>query len=198
MAEADMNKCKVTRISSAATKSCHKKSVVVDMDLINAKANDARQSDRKRDIHIFHTGDRDPLQRMLNAIQPGSYITPHRHHNPPKSESIVLLQGVLGYASFDDDGTVQEGDFILLDAKRGMYGLDIRPCVWHTIFALDLDTVVFEVKPGPYDSLSDKRFAPWAPPEGSPEAVKYLMELEDRFRSVWELPPRSWGGVAGQ
>ncbi|MHC4166617.1 MAG: WbuC family cupin fold metalloprotein [Planctomycetota bacterium] len=190
-----MSKSKVIRISSVATRSCHDKSVVVDTDLINAKARDARESDRKRDIHVFHSGDQDPLQRMLNAIQPGSYITPHRHNNPPKSESIVLLQGMLGYASFDDDGAPQEADSILLDAKKGMYGLDVRPRVWHTIFALAPDTVVFEVKPGPYDPPPDKGFAPWAPPENSPAAARYLMELEDRFRSFWKLPPRSWGGV---
>ena len=193
-----MNKCKVTRISSAATKSCHKKSVVVDSNLINAKANDARQSDRKRDIHIFHTGDKDPLQRMLNAIQPGSYITPHRHHLPPKSESIVVLQGVLAYVSFDDDGTPLESDFTLLDPRRGFYGVDIRPSIWHTIFALGPDTVVFEAKSGPYNPSGDDGFAPWAPPEDSPAAAKYLMELEDRFRTLWEFPPRSWGSVAGQ
>ena len=191
-----MNQSKIIRISCMATKSCHNKTAEIDTALINAKARDARQSARKRDIHNFHSGDQGPLQRMLNAIQLGSYITPHRHNIPPKSESILLLQGMLGYASFDDDGTPQEADFILLDTKPGVYGLDIRPGVWHTILALDLDTVVFEVKPGPYDPSIDKGFAPWAPPEGSPAATKYLMELEDRFRSVWKLPSRRWQGIS--
>jgi cupin fold WbuC family metalloprotein len=133
---------------------------------------------------------------MLNAIQPGSYITPHRHHDPPKSESIIVLQGVLACVSFENDGTSLESNFTLLDSRRGIYGVDIRPSVWHTIFALEPDTVVFEAKSGPYGLCSDKGFAPWAPPEGSPDAVRYLVELEDRFRSVWKLPPRSWGDVA--
>jgi len=186
-----MNKRRVTRISSAATKSCHQRSVVIDTDLLSDKADDARQSSRKRDIHIFHTGDQDPLQRMLNAIHPGSYITPHRHHMPPKSESIVVLEGVLAYVSFDDDGTALESEFALLDPARGLYGMDIRPTVWHTIFALEPDTVIFEVKSGPYHPFGDDGFAAWAPPEGSPEAAQYLMELENRFRLLWKLPPRS-------
>jgi cupin fold WbuC family metalloprotein len=196
MTEEQMNKCEITRISSAATKSCHKDSVVIDADLISAKAHDARQSDRKRDIHIFHSGDQDPLQRMLNAVQPGSYITPHRHYSPPKSESIVVLRGVLACVSFDDDGSPLEADFALLDPRRGIYGVDIRPSVWHTIFALERDTVVFEAKSGPYHPSADEGFAPWAPPEVSSEALKYLMELEDQFRSFWKLTPRSWGGMA--
>ncbi len=98
--------------------------------------------------------------------------------------------------SFKDDGTPLEADFALLDPRRGTYGVDIRPSVWHTIFALDLDTVAFEAKPGPYSPSGDDGFAPWAPPEGSPEAVKYLMELEDRFRSFWKLPLRSWKALS--
>ena len=90
------------------------------------KAYDARRS-RACDIHVFHRGDEDPLQRMLNAIQPGSYIRPHRHFDPPKSESVILLQGMLGYVSFRDDGTPQDDSFLLIDIDRGVLGRDIRP-----------------------------------------------------------------------
>jgi len=125
---------------------------------------------------------------MLNAIQPGSYIRPHRHLDPPKSESLILLQGMLGYVSFHDDGSLSEDDLLVLDAERGVYGCDIRPGVWHTIFALVPDTVIFEVKPGPYSPANDKDFAPWAPQEYSPEAAVFLTRLEDAFRRLWGLP----------
>jgi cupin fold WbuC family metalloprotein len=156
------------------------------------KANDARRSARRREIHVFHEGDADPLQRMLNAIQPGSYIRPHRHLNPPKAESVILLQGILGYASFGGDGLPEEGGLVLIDPNRYVYGCDIRAGVWHTFFALAPDTVIFEVKPGPYDPGVDKECAPWSPPEGSREAAAFLAELEDGFRRLWGLPARSW------
>ena len=184
-----MDQPQIVRISAAATKSCHQAVARIDRDLIRRKAADARQSARKREIHIFHEGDPDLLQRMLNAIQPGSYVRPHRHLNPPKAESIILLQGVLGYVSFTEVGLPDEKNSILIDPARGVYGCDIRPGVWHTIFALAPDTVVFEVKPGPYDPTIDKEFAPWSPPEGSPEAAIFLAEMEDRFRRLWGLPP---------
>jgi cupin fold WbuC family metalloprotein len=183
-----MNRPQTIRISPVATKSCHDTTVLIDRDLVERKGYDARQSQRKREIHIFHAGDEDPLQRMLNAIQPGSYIRPHRHLDPPKSEAVILLQGMLGYMSFHDDGTPDPDSFLLLDAARGAYGCDIRPGVWHTIFALTPDTVIFEVKPGPYSPANDKDFAPWAPPEYSPEATGYLAEIEDAFRRLWGLP----------
>ena len=52
------------------------------------------------------------------------------------------------------------------------------------------DTVIFEVKPGPYDAATDKEFAPWAPPEGDPRAHAYLIQLEDQFRQHFSLPER--------
>ena len=95
---------------------------------------------------------------------------------------------MLAYVSFSDDGTPEEDGLLLIDAERGVYGCDIRPGVWHTIFALVPDTVIFEVKPGPYSPAGDKDFAPWAPQEYSPEAAVFLAELEDGFRRLWGLP----------
>jgi len=164
----------------------------VDAELIRAKARDAARADRKREIHNLHAGYEDNLQRMLNALQPGTYIRPHRHQNPPKAESVALLQGMLACVVFDKDGAVAEDGLALLDLDRGLVVFDSRAGIWHTFFPLAADTVVFECKPGPYEATSDKDFASWAPVEGSPEALEYLAELEDRFRSHWGLTARSW------
>ncbi|MEN6575605.1 MAG: WbuC family cupin fold metalloprotein [Phycisphaerales bacterium] len=174
----------IVRISPVATRSSHKTVTPIDRDLVRQKAADAAQSARRREIHTFHEGDPDTLQRMLNAVQPGSYIRPHRHLNPPKAECLILLQGALGFVSFTDEGLLDADASILMDPARGVYGCDIRPGVWHTIFALVPDTVVFEVKPGPYDPAGDKEFAPWSPPESSPQAAVFLAELEDRFHRL--------------
>jgi cupin fold WbuC family metalloprotein len=99
---------------------------------------------------------------------------------------------MLGYLPFDNKGTPEQSASILLDADRGTIGVDSRPGVWHTFFALVDDTVVFEVKPGPYDNTTDKDFAVWAPSEDDPNAAAYLMQLEDDFRAHWKLPARSW------
>ena len=187
-----MDKREIERISREATRSRHDKLARIDLDLVRHKANDARRAARGREIHIFHEGDPDPLQRKLNALQPGTYIRPHRHLHPPKSESLILLQGLLGFVSFTEDGLPEQDRMILLDADRCVYGCDIRPGVWHTILALAPDTVIFEVKPGPYDPSADKDFATWSPAEYSAEASAFLAELEDGFRRLWGLPPRPW------
>lgn len=154
---------------------------------------DSRDNARAREIHVLHSGDEDPLQRMLNALQPGSYVTPHRHLVPPKAESLVLLQGSIGFVAFDDEGRPRDDAFVLLSKDSGVLGVDCRPGVWHTFFALEEDSVVFEVKPGPFVAQRDKEFPSWAPREDETRARSYLAALEDRFREGVGLDRRRWG-----
>ncbi len=136
----------------------------------------SRGSPRKRIILPFHRTLDDPLHRMLNAIQPGSYVHPHRHLSPPKSEAWIVLRGKLLFVSFEDDGRVEQTAVL---APSGVhFGVDLIPGRYHTIVALEPDTVIYEVKSGPYTQATDKAFAPWAPAEGTPEADVYLAELE--------------------
>jgi cupin fold WbuC family metalloprotein len=180
------------RISPVATQSEHKDWLALDAALLAQKAADAAASPRLREIHRLHAEDGESLHRMLNAIQPGSYVRPHRHLDPPKAEAFILLQGALGFVQFDDDGGVRRENCLLLDRERGALGVDAREGRFHAIFALAPDTVAFEVKPGPYSPVSDKDFASWAPAEGDARAKAYLMALEDRFRELFGLEPRLW------
>lgn len=182
----------IVRVSPAATKSDHEFVAAVTEQLLERKIADASANPRRREIHFFHSGDEDTLHRMLNTLQPGSYIQPHRHATPPKAESVVLLRGRLGCVTFAGDGAVIADLCVLLDLSRGIYAADYRAGTWHTFFALEPGTIVFEVKPGPYAPLSDKDFAPWAPCEGSFEAGEYLARLEDTLRAQWQLPARDW------
>lgn len=161
--------------------------LAVTMDIIEAKSRDAMQNSRKREILALQRGNADLLQRMINAIEPGSYVRPHRHHAPPKAESVVLLSGSIGFVVFHDDGTLNHDACVLLDRSHGTLVLDCRESIWHSFFALESNTVVFESKAGPFDPNTDKEFAPWAPAEGSPEAPAYLEQLVANFQK--NLPP---------
>jgi cupin fold WbuC family metalloprotein len=145
----------------------------------------SRESPRGRIILPLHKASDDPLQRMLNALQPGSYIRPHRHANPSRAETIVVLAGSIGYIAFDDCGEVAE--CYILKVHSLQMGVDTEGGTYHTFFALEPDTVLFEVKPGPYSAVADKEFAPWAPPEYSEDAQKYLEELSQRLRIPKEV-----------
>jgi cupin fold WbuC family metalloprotein len=136
----------------------------------------SRESPRRRMVLPLHKTPGAVLQRMLNALQPGSYVRPHKHA-PPRSESLIRLRGVLRFVAFDDAGEVRRAVDLGPDADPGV---DIEGDVYHTMFALSDDAVVFEVKTGPYDAPTDKTWASWAPPEESPEADAYLRDLITR------------------
>ena len=180
------------RISPLATQSDHDRFAVADAALLTQKARDAAVNPRKREIHRFHSEDAATLHRMINALQPGSYVQPHRHLTPPRDEAFVALTGSLGFIAFQDDGSFGPDDCAVLDRDRGVLSVDVLAGQWHAILALAPDTTAFEVKSGPYVPMTAKEFAPFAPAETDPAARAYLMATEDRFRRLLGLPPRAW------
>jgi cupin fold WbuC family metalloprotein len=134
----------------------------------------SRASPRKRIIMPFHHTAGDPLQRMLNSLQPGTYIRPHRHA-AARAESLIVLSGSILYIDFTEEGRIRNR--IKLSAGSDRLGIDTAGGLFHSFIALEPDTVLFEVKPGPYDPSTDKEFARWAPAEYTPEAEAYLQSL---------------------
>lgn len=88
-----------------------------------------------------------------------------------------MLRGRLLFLTFHDDGSLAEQ--LILSPDGDAFGVDLLPGVFHTIIALEPDTVIYEVKSGPYEQKNDKAFAPWAPEEGSDQAAAYLAQLLD-------------------
>jgi cupin fold WbuC family metalloprotein len=136
---------------------------IITAELIKSAIDMSRKSPRGRIIYPFHKSHNDNLHRMLNVIQPYSYVQPHRHSNPPKAESVIVIKGSIAYITFDQNGKVEET--IKLSNQSNEIGFDTEPDIYHTFFALEQDTVLFEVKPGPYQKSLDKDFAKWAPQE---------------------------------
>ena len=149
--------------------------VVITRNLIQQAIEGSRSSPRRRIILPFHKSSSNLLHRMLNAGQPGTYIRPHWHRDPPKDEALVLLQGEICVFLLEEDGRIRQA--VRLKAGTDDLGIDIAAGTCHTFVVLEPDTVVFETKPGPYAQATDKDFAPWAPAEGTPEAAGYLARL---------------------
>ncbi|MFA6079121.1 MAG: WbuC family cupin fold metalloprotein [Candidatus Omnitrophota bacterium] len=147
----------------------------INSKLISGACEKARTSARKRATHNFHSSPGDPIQRFINAIEPDTYIRPHKHENPDKREIFIILRGQALALEFDDSGKVK--DFIILGAGTANSGVEFAPRVWHTIIALEEGTAVYELKDGPYLPIDDKNFAPWAPKEGALEAIEFNRKL---------------------
>jgi cupin fold WbuC family metalloprotein len=142
---------------------------------LNKLSLEAKNSERKRKNFNFHYSYADPLNRMLNALEPGTYVHPHKHEDPDKREAFIILRGRIVVVIFDNQGNIK--DSLILDPEKGNYGVEIPEKVWHTLISLEKGSVIYEVKDGPYSPLDDKNFAPWAPKEGSPECANYLNQI---------------------
>ena len=135
----------------------------------------ARSSPRRRVVVPVQRSETAAVQRMLNVIQPDSYLRPHHHPRPQGVELVCVLQGQIGAFVFDDAGAVTDCFRLRPGPATGV--LDIEPRVWHTFVALAPDTIVLEIKGGPYDRDLDKVFPDWAPAEGDPAAPAYQEAL---------------------
>jgi cupin fold WbuC family metalloprotein len=136
----------------------------VSLELVRSLSTRAADLPRLRTNLNLHPTLDDPVQRLFNAMEPGTYVRPHRHLDAGRWEVFVCLSGRAVVLTFDDDGTVRERCF--LGAEGPTVAVEIAPGAWHTLSPLESGTVFFEVKPGPYVALTDKDFAPWAPAEG--------------------------------
>jgi cupin fold WbuC family metalloprotein len=149
--------------------------IAINRSLTLKVSEEAKKSARLRKNYNFHADYADPVNRMLNAFEPGTYVRPHKHESPDKCEVFIVLTGKALGLRFDDAGEVMES--VLLDASQGSYGVEFAAREWHTIIPLISGTVLYELKPGPYAPINDKNFAPWAPAEGSPETATYISSL---------------------
>jgi cupin fold WbuC family metalloprotein len=138
----------------------------------------AEQSPRKRAIFRLHEH-HEPVQRMVNAILPGSYVQPHKHENPDKVELFSILVGKVACLQFDASGVVEE--VYVLDTNGTLKIVDIAPRIYHTLIALQ-PSALLEIIQGPYEAQTHKTFAHWSPAENTPGVAEYLARLETIVR----------------
>lgn len=150
---------------------------LITTKLLDATSNKAKENERLRMNHNIHSRLEDPINRLLNAMEPGTYIRPHRHVNPAKNESCIILRGSLDILIFNDEGNIIYRK--TLCRENGNLGIDIPPGYWHGMIINEPETVVYEVKNGPYAPLQEDDFAPWSPqPENVDEVKTFLDSLK--------------------
>lgn len=145
---------------------------------------EARRSPRLRRNHNLHA-ESELVQRFLNVMQPGTYVRPHRHLRVTPGagfECFVVLQGAMGLLVLDEHGGVIEQ--LRLTPQGPLRGVELGEGQFHTLVALTPDTVLLEIKQGPYQPASDKDFLAAFPAEGTPEARTQETIWRQRFISA--------------
>lgn len=156
---------------------------IIDKKLVAQLHATAAAAPRLRTHHNLHSTHSDPIQRMCMAMEPRTYVRPHRH--PDKWELLLIVSGDMLVLYFDDQSKVT-AVIRLTDGGETM-GLETPANTWHGIVTLAPATVVFECKTGPYVPTLEKDFVPWAPSEGHARCA----EFEEWFRlaRVGDTPP---------
>lgn len=139
----------------------------------------AKASPRLRKNLNFHTSNEEQCHRLLNALEPGTYVQPHCHQDPGKDETMVALKGRFGVLIFDERGEVTQ--HFVMAANGENLGVTIPAGVFHSMLALESGSVFFESKAGPYAALTDAEKAHWAPSEGDVSCAAYLEKMNALF-----------------
>lgn len=117
---------------------------------VNAQA---KASPRLRMNYNLHETLDEPVHKLVNSLQPGTIMPIHRHLHPPKKETFVMLAGALRLEIYNDDGSVCESH--VLSQASGNLIAEIMPEEWHSFEVLEPDTVILEIKQGPYIPFQD-------------------------------------------
>lgn len=148
-----------------------------DQSLMDILSLEARNSERKRAHHNFHESLEDSTNRLLIAAEPQTYIRVHRHLADNKWELFFILRGAVSVLIFDDEGKVT--DRIELSENSGCRAVELSPDTWHNFVSLTENTVVMEVKPGPYQRPAPEDFATWSPAEGEAKCSEFLKRYKE-------------------
>ena len=151
---------------------------IIDKALIDRTTEQAHKESRLRKNYNLHERLCDPVNRLLNALEPGTYVPAHRHSHPAKDETVFVLRGNIVSVIFDDAGNIIER--AVIDPAHGVYGFDIPAGQWHGLLVRESGTVVFEVKKGPFTPLTEEDIAPWTPRTDDKEGItRYLNRLAE-------------------
>jgi len=131
----------------------------------------AQASPRRRANLNLHPQLDDPIQRLAIAMEPDTYVRPHRH--PHTWEMLHPLAGRFVVLEFDAAGTLAARS-LLGAADKASRLIELPAGVWHAVLSLDAGAVIFEVKHGPYQPIAAADFAPWSPAAESPQAAALI------------------------
>lgn len=131
-------------------------------------AQQAQASPRRRANLNLHERLDDPIQRLAIAMEPDTYVRPHRH--PHTWELLYPLAGRFVVLHFDDQGTVTGRSVLGTDSRV----IESAAGTWHAVLSLDPGAVIFEVKHGPYTPIAEADYAPWSPAADTAQSTQLM------------------------
>ena len=123
----------------------------------------------------------DPVQILVNCLQPGTCLMPHRHTGRP--ETRYVIDGMIALLRFNDQGDVLE--FVLADTGTVV----TTPAgEWEMMVAMKANTTILDIITGPYNPATHKENAPFAPEENDQEAAQEYLKIIEGWLSSQAHP----------
>ena len=123
--------------------------MVIDKQFLDGLTRQARANNRLRQSLDLRNSPDDLSQRMLNALEPGTFMPIHRHNN--SSETCVCIRGHFEEYFYDENGNLTD----TIDMVPDGVVLNIEKGQWHSLKCLESGTVLLEAKDGPYRPLEE-------------------------------------------
>lgn len=120
--------------------------MLLKQTIIDETSRKAKSTPRLRMNYNLHESFEDSVQRMFNALEPGTIVTIARH--PYSSETLIMLRGKLRVLIYNDNKEIVEDVIIAPNSEN--IGYHIPKGTWHKVESLESGTVCFETREGPY------------------------------------------------
>lgn len=124
--------------------------MIIDNKILDELSVQAKSSSRLRcNLDLRNSAD-DRSQRMLNALEPGTEMSIHRHRH--SSETCVCVRGHFVEYFYNENGVLTD----TIDMRPGGTILNIEKGQWHSLKCLESGTVLLEAKDGPWEPLGEE------------------------------------------
>jgi hypothetical protein len=137
----------------------------INKKLLETLLAEAKENSHLRQNFDLRTSSTDTSQRMLNALQPQTEVSIHRHEKT--TETVICLVGKLEEIIYEEvneyvhetisccDDVIRQKSFKevsrqILSPVEGKFGIQIPAGAWHTINVIE-PSVIFEAKDGAYN-----------------------------------------------
>lgn len=145
----------------------------IDSILLDSLTDQAKSNPRLRQNYDLRNSSNDQSQRMLNAMEPGTFLPIHRHMMT--SEILVVLRGAVRQNIYDNNGNLIEQYEVRTGTEN--VGFSVPIAQWHMAESLESGTVILECKDGP-----------WAP---LLEEEQFCCVLKNRIMELMQMESRS-------
>ena len=144
---------------------------IINQEFMDKLSEKAKASERGRAHFNLHKSLDEDIHRLCMGAEPGTYIRPHRHLACDKWELFIILRGKIVVLIFADDGTLLKR--VEMAAGGDNCAIEIPADSWHAFSSLQSDSIVMEVKHGPYEPPVEEDWLPGTPAEGEAGAKEF-------------------------